>query len=243
VRRITLQFDDLPAELDGFKLLHISDFHIDGVDGLAEALAEALKNIKADLCVFTGDYRFEDRGPCDRVYPRMRIVCEAISAKHGIYGILGNHDAAEVAFGMEEVGVRMLVNEAVEIAQNGGALWVVGVDDPFDYRCHDIPGALSTVPARAFKILLAHAPELYEQANSLGISLYLAGHTHAGQIRLPLLGAVKHNAKCPPAYRFGLWRHGRMTGYTTAGVGCSSLPIRYNCPPEIVLFELKRGGE
>ena len=181
MRRITLQFDDLPAELDGFNLLHISDFHIDGVDGLAEELAEALKNIKADLGVFTGDYRFEDRGPCDRVYPRMRIVCEAISAKHGIYGILGNHDAAEVAFGMEEVGVRMLVNEAVEIAQNGGALWVVGVDDPFDYRCHDIPGALSTVPARAFKILLAHAPELYEQANSLGINLFSPGTPMQGR--------------------------------------------------------------
>lgn len=243
VREIGLTFNDLPASLDGFRLLHISDFHIDGVDGLAEALAGLLRNIEPDVCVFTGDYRFENRGSCEEVYPRMQEVVEAISAKHGIYAILGNHDAAELAFGLERMGVRMLVNEAAEIIQGSESLWIAGVDDPFDYRCHDIPGALSTVPGGGFKILLAHAPELYAEAEALGVNLYLTGHTHGGQIRLPVLGAVKHNANCPREYRHGLWKHGSMTGYTTAGVGCSSLPIRYNCPPEAVLFELKRGGE
>ncbi len=243
VREITLRFKDLPAALDGFKLLHLSDFHIDGVDGLAEALAAVLGSIEADLCVFTGDYRFDDRGPCEEIYPRMQRVVEAISAKHGVYGILGNHDAAEIAFGLERIGVRMLVNESAEIPQGGQSLWLAGVDDPFDYRCHDIQEALSEIPVNGFKILLAHAPELYKQAEALGVRLYLTGHTHAGQIRVPVLGAVKHNANCPREYSFGLWKYRGMTGYTSAGVGCSSLPIRYNCPPEIALFELKRGGE
>jgi predicted MPP superfamily phosphohydrolase len=240
VREVSLHFSSLPAAFNGFQLLQISDFHIDGVDGLAEALAPILKRLNPDACVFTGDYRFEDRGSCQEVYPRMRLVVDAISARHGIYGILGNHDAAEVAFALEDMGVHMLVNESVCIEQGNDAIWIAGIDDPFDYRCDDLPAALAGIPSGAFKILLAHAPELYAAADAQGIQLYLSGHTHAGQIRLPLVGSIKHNAKCPLEYTFGPWQHGRMKGYTSAGVGCSALPIRYNCPPELVLFRLLR---
>ena len=159
IREITLSFPHLPSAFDGFRLLHLSDFHIDGVDGLAETLVPLLAGIEADLCVFTGDYRFEDRGPCAGVFPRMRKVIDAVSARHGILGILGNHDSAEMAHSLEALGVRMLVNESVEIRQGSDSLWLVGVDDPFDYRCADLNEALAGVPGTAFKILLAHAPE------------------------------------------------------------------------------------
>jgi predicted MPP superfamily phosphohydrolase len=240
LRHIALRYPHLPVAFNGFRVLHVSDFHIDGVDGLAEALAPLLAATSADLCVFTGDYRFEDRGPCPEVYPRMRTVIEAISAEHGILGILGNHDPAEMVWGLEALGVRMLVNEAFEIRRGADSLWVVGVDDPFDYRCHDLAAAVEAVPPNAFKLLLAHVPEIYQMAADRGIDLYLSGHTHAGQIRLPFVGAIKHNANCPKEFRYGLWKHGRMHGYTSAGVGCSSVPVRFNCPPEIVLFELNR---
>ena len=239
VRQIILRCPHLPAAFDGFRVLHVSDFHIDGVDGLAEALVPVLAGISADLCVFTGDYRFEDRGPFTAVYPRMRKVVDAISAEHGILGILGNHDPAEIVWGLEALGVRMLVNETVEIRCGADSLWVAGVDDPFDYRCDDLEAALEGVPPNAFKLLLAHAPEIYQTAADQGVDLYLSGHTHGGQIRLPFIGAVKHNANCPKEFRHGLWKHAGMHGYTTAGVGCSSVPVRFNCPPEIVLFELK----
>jgi hypothetical protein len=240
VRQITLPYPHLPAAFDGFRVLHISDFHIDGVDGLAEALAVLLSEISVDLCVFTGDYRFEDRGPSTAVYPRMRKVVDAISAEHGIVAILGNHDPAEIVWGLEALGVRMLVNDSIEIRSGGDSLWVAGVDDPFDYRCDDLEAALEDVPSDAFKLLLAHAPEIYQAAADQGVDLYLSGHTHAGQIRLPLIGAIKHNAKCPKQYMHGLWKHQTMHGYTSAGVGCSSVPVRFNCPPEVVIFELKR---
>jgi predicted MPP superfamily phosphohydrolase len=243
VREITLHYPNLPPDFDGFRLLHLSDFHIDGVDGLAEALAPMLTAIEPDLCVFTGDYRFEDRGSCDGVYPRMRQIIEAISAKHGVWGILGNHDSAEIAFGLEALGVRVLVNEGVEIRQGTDSLWLAGVDDPFDYRCDDLAAALKDVPQDGFKILLAHAPEVYQSASDRGVHLYLSGHTHAGQIRLPVIGSIKHNSHCPKEFSYGLWKHGGMRGYTTSGVGCSSVPVRFGCPPEIVVFELKRGGE
>jgi predicted MPP superfamily phosphohydrolase len=243
IRKITLNYPNLPYAFDGFRLLHLSDFHIDGVDGLAEALVPILSGLNPDLCVFTGDYRFEDRGPCHGVYPRMRQIIDAISAKHGIWGILGNHDSAEIAYALEALGVRMLVNESAEIRQDGDALWLAGVDDPFDYHCADLESALQGVPQDAFKILLAHAPEVYESAAERGIQLYLTGHTHAGQIRLPLIGSIKHNSHCPKEFSYGLWKHAGMYGYTTSGIGCSSVPVRFHCPPEIVMFELKRGGE
>jgi uncharacterized protein len=240
--KVRLSFPDLPPAFEGFKILQLSDFHIDGVDGLAEAIEQALSAFEAepDVCVFTGDYRFEDSGDCRALYPRMRKVVRSIRAKHGIYGILGNHDAAEIAFALDEFGVRMLVNEAAEIERAGSALWFIGVDDKFDYRCDDLPAALAGVPPQAFKILLSHSPELYQQAAAQGVQLYLTGHTHAGQIRLPGIGALKHNAHCPRRMAFGAWRHHGMQGYTTAGVGCSSLPIRFYCPPELVLIELAR---
>jgi len=240
VRKLELGFPNLPPEFHGFQLLHLSDLHIDGVDGLPEVVARALGELRPDICLMTGDYRFEDDGPCRRVYPRMRHIVESISAKHGIFAILGNHDAAEIAHALTDMGVRMLVNEAVEITQGRGSVWLAGLDDDFSYQADDLPGTLSSLPPNAFKILLAHSPELFGEAAAHGVNLYLCGHTHAGQIRLPKIGSLRNNANCPPAYTYGHWIHEQMHGYTSAGVGCSSLPVRYNCPPEIVLIELRR---
>ena len=241
VREIVSRFPNLPYHLDGFRILQVSDLHIDGTDGLAEALGRLLSTIEADICVLTGDYRFEDFGPCNDVYPGMRTVLSNISTRYGIFGILGNHDTSEIAFALEEMGVRMLINDAAAIPGVGGSsLYVVGVDDPFDFRCDDLASALSAVPRNAFKVLLAHAPELYIEAAASGVDLYLSGHTHAGQIRFPLLGSIRHNANCPRAFAYGHWTHREMQGYTTAGAGCSSLPVRFNCPPEVALIELRR---
>ena len=242
VRKLRLQYAGLPAEFEGFQILHLSDLHIDGMDGLTERLTGILGQLKPDLCVMTGDYRFEIEGSCDRVYPRMRSILSSIRTRFGVFGILGNHDASEIAFGLEDLGVRMMINEAAEIQKARSSVWVIGIDDPYDYQCHDLPGALEAVPSTGFKILLAHTPELYDESAESGIDLYLCGHTHAGQVRLPGIGALIQNAACPRSYAHGHWRHQDMQGYTSAGVGCSMLPIRFNCAPEIVLIELANGG-
>lgn len=238
VRSLRLTFANLPAEFEGFQILHLSDFHIDANEALADRLAPVLMPLEPDLCVLTGDYRFDVTGSCDGVYSAMRRIVSNISAKHGTLGILGNHDAAEIAFVLEELGVRMLVNEAIEIRERNASLWLAGIDDPFDYRCDDLPAALAGAPAHAFKVLLAHTPDRYLQAAGHGVDLYLCGHTHAGQIRFPWIGSLRHNSRSPRAYSYGHWRYKSMQGYTTAGVGCSSLPVRFNCPPEVVLIEL-----
>jgi len=242
VRNLRLEYPNLPPAFDGYTLLHISDLHIDGIPLIADQIRRLVRPLSPDLCVVTGDYRFEDEGTCEHVYPLMRTVASHLSAPDGVYGILGNHDVSEIAFELDQMGIRMLINQAVEIRRGNQSIWLAGIDDPFDYRCDDLPGTLKPVPPDAFKVLLAHTPELYEPASRLKVDLYLSGHTHAGQIRLPLLGSLRNNADCPKAYAYGHWRHRAMHGYTTAGIGCSALPIRYNCPPELVLIELRSGA-
>jgi len=241
-RHVRMEFAGLPQSLEGFRILHLSDLHIDGVDGLTEILAEQLLSLPTDLCVMTGDYRFRMYGPCDEIYPRMRRILSSIRSRHGIVGILGNHDCAEIAVALEQAGVRMLLNEAVGIGSPDDRLWVIGVDDPHYYDCADLAGALPQVPAGAFRLLLAHTPEIHEAAAAADIDLYLTGHTHAGQIHLPLIGPVALHCDCPRTLASGHWIHAGMKGYTSAGVGCSLLPVRFGCPPEIAIIELRRQG-
>jgi len=237
---LPLTYANLPRSFDGFRILHLSDLHIDQVDGLVEAVGAILEDLSVDLCVLTGDYRFEDFGPCEEVYRRMRALVSKISSRHGIYGILGNHDVSEIAYALEDMGVRMLINDAAEISERIDSIWVVGVDDPFDFQTDDLPAAISaTVPA-SFKVLLAHSPDLYREAAVQGIDLYLCGHTHGGQIRFPVIGSLRHNSDCPKEYSYGYWRVENMQGYTSPGVGSSGVPVRFNCPAEIVLIELRR---
>ena len=188
----------------------------------------------------TGDYRFELVGPCPEVYPRLRTILSSVHADHGVVAVMGNHDESDMAGEIEKLGVRMLINESIEIRRAGTSLWVVGVDDPHCYGFDDLDGALEGVPDKAFKVLLAHSPEIFEEAAGAGIDLCLCGHIHAGQICMPLIGSILSNADCPKSYTEGVWQRAGMVGYTCAGVGCSLLPVRYNCPPEIAMIELVR---
>jgi predicted MPP superfamily phosphohydrolase len=94
------------------------------------------------------------------------------------------------------------------------------------------------VPSDAFKVLLVHTPEIFREAQECGIDLYLCGHTHGGQICLPLIGPVISHANCPREYTRGVWKYRNLQGYTSTGVGTSGVPVRFLCPPEIGLIEL-----
>ena len=239
VCKLRLEYAHLPAAFDGYRILHLSDLHIDCLDRLPGVISETLASVQADLCLMTGDYRFGIEGSCEKARAGMEEVVAGIAAPDGIFAILGNHDPTEMAYALDEMGVNMLINDAFELRKGSDSLWLAGIDDPYDYRCDDLRTALDRTPLEAFKILLAHAPDLYGEAAEAGVDLYLSGHTHAGQVRLPWIGSVVQNSAAPRAYTHGYWRHGGMQGYTSAGVGCSMLPIRFNCPPEIVVIELR----
>lgn len=241
VRHNHVELARLPHRFDGFRILQLADLHLGEMPGYGEALAELVSGLPADVCVLTGDYRFDVHGPCEPVYEEMKQILGRIHTTHGVYGILGNHDCADMAVEFERMGVWMLVNEADEIRLGDESLWVAGVDDPHYFGCDDLSAAMRDLPADACKVLLAHSPEIYQEAEQAGVDLYLCGHTHGGQMCLPKRGAVWHQARCPRAYGSGAWRHGEMHGYTSAGLGCSLVAARYNCPPEITLITLKAG--
>lgn len=238
VRELRLEFSDLPSAFDGFRILHLSDLHVDALSELGASIAKAIENVAADICVMTGDYRFATHGSCLKPYRGMRLVLDAIHCP--VYAILGNHDPAEMGVALEEMGATMLINEALPLQRGDSAIWLAGAEDTFDYRCHDMPATFCEVPGNTFTILLAHTPDLYAEAAARNVRLYLCGHTHGGQIRIPGIGAVMSNSDAPKEYTYGLWRHAGMHGYTSGGAGCSMLPIRFNCPAEVTVFELRR---
>lgn len=238
VREIKLEFRNLPSAFHGYRILHLADLHIDALPELSKVVRDTLRGVRADVCLMTGDYRCEIEGSCEAAWQGMREVLSSIECP--VVGTLGNHDPCEMAPALEQMGVEMLINEAFELRRDGNSIWLAGTDDSYDFRCDDLTAALAPIPQHAFRVLMAHAPDLYEEAAQAGVDLYLCGHTHAGQIRLPGIGSVISNSDAPRAYTAGYWRHHRMHGYTSAGIGCSMLPIRFNCPPEIVLIELRR---
>ncbi len=242
VRTLELPFEDLPHAFDRYRILHLSDLHIDGLDGLTEVLVEKLQGIEADLAVLTGDFRSRFHGDGSEALRRLRRLLPAIRVRDGVFGVQGNHDDPEFLPGVEAAGVRLLRNRAVRLVRGDDAIWLVGVDDPHLYEAADLEAALSDVPAGAFAILLAHSPELFRQAAERGVRLYLCGHTHGGQIHLPKIGPVFMNARVPRRYGMGLWREGDMWGYTTYGAGSTAVPVRLGCRPEIVVVTLRRGA-
>jgi predicted MPP superfamily phosphohydrolase len=244
IRETRFSFASLPQGFSGFKILHLSDIHADGLPDLAERICQMIDGLEVDVCLLNGDYRFEVHGPSHNVYYNMEKIFSHIKSRHGIYGILGNHDFAEKVPVLEQMGVTMLINESLELQKGQDRVWLVGLDDPHYYGCDDLPGALAGVPEDGFKILLVHTPEMIKEADEQGINLYLCGHTHGGQICFPLIGPLWLNANCPRKYaRAGKWRYGNVQGYTSAGVGSSCVPVRFLCPPEIGLIELQRGEE
>ena len=228
----------IPAAFDGFSILHLSDLH---ADMSAEAMRRAsaiIADLSYDLCVLTGDYRGQTFGP---YLPCLQAMRDLFSTMRGdAYGVLGNHDTIRMAPDLERMGVRILLNEHVEIEREGASIFLAGVDDAHFYRVDNLEKAAAGIPEGAFSILLSHTPEIYRQAAHAGFDLMLSGHTHGGQICLPGGVPLTLESYLPRRMGRGAWRYGEMAGYTSAGCGACVVPVRFNCPPEITLHRLAR---
>jgi len=222
-----------PLELKGLRLLQISDLHLDLDPGLAEVVVERLDGITADAALLTGDFRNATYGDFHPALEQTRKIIEALSMP--AFGILGNHDYIEMVPGLEEMGVRMLINEAVRVEAGGGSFWMAGIDDPHLYQTHNLARACREIPEDAFSILLSHSPETYAEAAAHGFDAFFCGHTHGGQICWP--GGTPILTHCPAPRRCarGPWVEGAMQGYTTTGTGGCGTALRFHCPPEIVI--------
>jgi hypothetical protein len=170
----------------------------------------------------------------------MTQVCAHLVAP--IYGVLGNHDSIRMVPELEEMGIRMLLNEAESLERGDQRIHLVGIDDAHYYRADNIEKAVSQLPADEFSILLSHTPEIYRQAAHSDFDLLLSGHTHGGQICLPGAIPITLDSALPRRLGSGLWKYHDMVGYTSVGVGSSVAPVRINCLPEITLHHLRYGA-
>jgi len=236
----TFHFPDLPPSFDGFQILLLTDLHLDGLTELTDGIISRIKDLEVDLCLVGGDIRMETYGPMAPCLRHLKKLLREVHSRHGILGVLGNHDCIEMSPDFEEAGIIMLINDSWQIKENDSHIWIVGVDDPHYYKVDDVRQAFRKVPEGEFVIFLAHSPEAYKSAAEFHPRLYLCGHTHGGQICLPGRGPILTNSRAPRFTADGYWEYNNMQGYTSRGAGASGIPLRFNCPGEINLITLRR---
>jgi hypothetical protein len=248
VTRRTLVFPDLPEGLDGIRVAHLSDVHA-GIHMSEGKMAEIVKQtnaLGADLILQTGDMIDISQS----YIPDYVRAFRDLSAPLGVVTVLGNHDrytgADAVIRGVKDAGQVFVQNGVHVIERRGAALALVGIDDPRNWRADDpqesdIDKALRVTPPakEAFRILLAHRPGAFDGAAPRRIPLTLAGHIHGGQFYLPVIGWSP--GRLITKYVMGHFTQGDSQLYVSRGIGVVGVPLRVFVPPEIALFELRRG--
>lgn len=239
VNEFELKLEDIPPEFNGYRILQLTDLHLDMIDGLDEIIAEAVSRTSADVCFLTGDYRDNETGPIEPIAVSLRKVLSALDVTDGVYAILGNHDDVKVADALQGMGARVLANETVYLRKGPSRILVTGLDDVSRFYTPSANQALA-VAFEDFGVALVHSAEMAAEAAAEGYSLYICGHTHGGQICLPgghpIITRLVRNRN----YASGKWRHGNMIGYTSPGTGVSGWPVRFNSTGEVTVITLRR---
>lgn len=237
-----LFFEQLPATFDGYRILHLTDLHIDSLPGIEDAISERVAPLRYDACVMTGDYRLRTYGEYStNVRLPLAQIMSNLYAPDGVYATLGNHDTHPAVELLEDLGAQVLTNEHVVFRRGVDRITLTGIDDPHYYFTTEAVDSLRQ-SGDGFKIALVHSPELYQETASYGYHLYLCGHTHGGQVCLPTGTPILRNLNKGHHLVQGLWKEEQMIGYTSPGCGVSGIPVRYFSRGEITLFTLRRKG-
>ncbi len=239
IRKTEFGIHGLHPDLDGYTILHLSDLHLDLDTALTPVLLERLKGLHYDIAVVTGDFNnFTVHTPEGLALAEMQKLMPALTAP--TFGILGNHDSLRDVHLLESMGVRMLINECVTLQNGNGTFTLAGIDDPNIYKTHDFERTLKNRSAIGPTILLAHSPCIHNEIEAFNFDVVLAGHTHGGQICLPKGRIIaSHIDSSSEHVRSGYWREGATQGWTSTGTGACGIPIRLNCPSEILLHTLR----
>jgi len=226
---------------DGLKIVQLTDLHHSLFTPREEIqhAVQVTNRLHPDLVALTGDYVTLSR---DFIWP----VAEALSklrARLGVFAVLGNHDfqvdPEEVAEALRAQGIRVLRNAHWPLRSRSSTLWMVGVDDLW-WQADDLAAALHGVPARDPKVLLCHNPLGIREASEHNVDLVLSGHTHGGQVRLPVVGSVYGRSRLGEKFVDG-WNRLKSTQiYVSRGIGKVLVPLRVGCPPEIACLRLRR---
>jgi len=237
---------DAPA-LKGLKIAVISDLHA-GAPYISERKIDqvvALTNsAHPDLILLTGDYVIQEvlggrRMPIATTVAHLK----PLSAPLGVYAVMGNHDnwdnAPRITRAFEHRGIPVLENSPVQFKRDGSVITLIGVGDHYS-GASNVAQALAGVPADAQALCFTHSPDVFPDLPRT-CALTIAGHTHGGQVRLPILGriAVAYQSKYGQRYAIGVIRENGKTLFVSPGIGTSGLPVRFRVPPEVSLVTIR----
>ena len=250
VTRIRIETSKL-AQGSCTRLVQISDLHIERITRRERDLIAQVNALGADYILLIGDYlNFSYIGE-PRAIDDAREVLGALRASHGTYAVRGTHQVdpnALLPLLFDGLPIRWLRNEHVIVGANGCRLTFAGASCSRE-RSIDVPAvrrALTDVPGDTFVVLMYHTPDLVPEAVSEGVDLYLAGHTHGGQLRLPWYGALITGTEAGKRYEMGQYHVGDLTLYVSRGIGMEGKGApraRLFCPPEIVCIDVMGIGE
>jgi predicted MPP superfamily phosphohydrolase len=242
IRTATVAVADWPSGQPPLKLLLLSDIHVAGPDmppARLTRIVSQLNRLRPDLVLIAGDLVSEKR-LATHIYTAAEVVAPLgkLQAPLGVVVALGNHDhwfKPDALRGeMEKLGLRVLQNEAVKL----GPLLVGGVDD--DYSGHDdVPATLTAMDrlGRGVPLLLTHSPDIIPDVQR-PVAAVFAGHTHCGQIRVPIVGALTYVSRYGDRFACGDMTDKDQRVFIGAGLGTSLLPLRYLTPPDAWLVTL-----
>jgi predicted MPP superfamily phosphohydrolase len=237
-------------------ILHLSDLHLVPRCRRLTAFLRSLRNVEADLVLYTGDF-LEDPGDA----PLLEEALSGIAGRYGSFGVFGNHDYYRYVwtevFGkfphathrmqditraretLEKLGVRCLFNSSFVVDCGGYPIRIVGIDDPYLER-DDIDQAFADVGQNETVIALVHSPGVYRELADRKVALILSGHTHGGQLRLPWLGALVTRSPIPKRMAMGISQIGETTLFVSPGLGVTPrLPFRFLSPPEATILRVR----
>ncbi len=239
IKEHELKFDNLPSNFDGFRILHLTDLHIDATPELVHSILHVVDQAEFDMAVLTGDYRQDNSGSFTQIIKPISEISALLQKEFPPLAILGNHDTYLMTDYEEELKLKFLINETIQIERDGQSITFSGADDAFSYFTDATLETFNDKPG--FKVALVHSSELADIAAENGYNLYLCGHTHGGQVCLPGGKAIISHQTEGKKFISGFWKFGKMTGYTSNGCGVSGVPLRFNCPGEITIFTLRKG--
>jgi predicted MPP superfamily phosphohydrolase len=242
ITRTLIRTPTLPEPFRGYSIAHLTDLHVGSTDPrhVAERWVELTNRLAPDMVVITGDL-------VTKGHAFIPDVCAAVAklrAPDGVFVCLGNHDqyrTEELVAGLEREGARVLRNRWTTLERGGARIVVAGVDVPGSPG-EPLRRALGDRPPNSFTLLLAHYPNHFERLDGMNVQLVLSGHTHGGQIGVPLLGERFNVATLSGQRGRGLFQRQGSQLHVSAGLGTTGVPFRLGVRPEIALLRLEPAG-
>lgn len=246
VELIKIKLSRLSPKFSGLRIVQISDIHIGGWMN-QERLMQVIDVVKSqtpDLIVMTGDYVIGHNwhGDLNATLSILKNELSRLTSQYLTLSVLGNHDywldAATVRAALQDCGVIDIGNNVYTLESGGAEFHIAGVDDSYVNR-DDLNLVLEKLPKEGASMLLVHEPDFADRSAETGrFDLQLSGHSHGGQVVLPIIGPPIL-PKFAKKYPMGLYKIKEMYQYTNRGVGMTNPTVRFNCRPEITVFTLE----